>query len=647
MKLESITLTNFRQFYGQQSIKFARDPVKNVTVIGGVNGAGKTSILNALTWCLYGKKFENLGELANKKALIETAVGSILEAKVQTTFIHSGERYSAIRVLHAKRISKEEWDREKEAKLTLTIITSDGQFENVQNATGVVESILPSNVSSYFFFDGEKIDQFAKPGHEEDVKSAVKKVLKIEVLERAHYHLSKVAGEYNSEFRKQAPPEISAILAEQSQLQEKIEQSKEDLEKFRREKGAAENQRDEIDERLNEINIARDWVTKREATNAALKVKEQERDGVWMTIKETANRGASLVAMPIIESALKLLDEKRKKGEIPLGIREQFVKDLLEQGCCICGRPINKISNESEALKTLLGKSVSSQLENIVTQTAADLRALETNSSDLANSLLGAMKRKSEIDIEIEQFTQMLDEISRHLGNFDFEEVAILEKKRREYEAAILDLTGKYASTSTSIEQLRERKQTIDKEIEKAKLHLQKARDIQRRYTLANKAENAVERMVDAFASDMRQQIRDQAKQIFDKLVWKESQFQDIRISDDYSLEVLDRWGLPAKAELSAGERQVLSISFITGMSKVSGEEAPLVMDTPFGRLSSQPREKISLTLPEVTKQLVLLVTDEELHSQARLNIEKHIGAEYELVFDQSTGCTSIASVGN
>ena len=66
---------------------------------------------------------------------------------------------------------------------------------------------------------------------------------------------------------------------------------------------------------------------------------------------------------------------------------------------------------------------------------------------------------------------------------------------------------------------------------------------------------------------------------------------------------------------MSAGERQVLSLAFIAGMAKVAreGETVPLVMDTPFGRLSSAHREKITEHLPEIADQLILFVTDEEL----------------------------------
>ena len=178
--------------------------------------------------------------------------------------------------------------------------------------------------------------------------------------------------------------------------------------------------------------------------------------------------------------------------------------------------------------------------------------------------------------------------------------------------------------------------------IDKAEVAEKKARKLQCCLSLTNGTYDAVDKMIGEFAYDMRQKIQEEAKENFQKLVWKESQFQDVSVDEDYHLEVFDRWGLPARRELSAGERQVLSLAFIMGMAKVSGEEAPLVMDTPFGRLSSEPRESITKHIPEIPEQLILFVTDEELHSQARKNLESRIAAEYELKFDQDTGSTII-----
>jgi DNA sulfur modification protein DndD len=645
MKIEEIRLNNYRQFYGEQVIKVSIDPTKNVTIITGVNGAGKTSILGSLSWCLYGKGLENLGELVNKKALTETQINSIVKTSVQMIFVHLGERYSATRSLEARRISEIEWERDREPRLTLTKVRFDGEFKSLENPTGVIESILPSGVSQYFFFDGEKIDLFTRSGHEDEVKSAVRKVLKIEVLERARTHLSAVAKEYQQELKKIVSGELQELLDKQENIKEQLTKNRDDLDVQKKEQVTAGTQLKEIDRKLVEIEASRKWSEQRERVNSVLKIREQDRDRAWLNIKEICNSGFIPLAMKALESAVVILDEKRERGEIPPGIREQFVEDLLSRGLCICGRPIRKEGDEHTRLMELLKTSVSSDLENNVIKTSGDLRSVTSSCSEVGNRLKKAIGIKSGIDSEIESLTEEMDEISRHLQNFDQESVVRLEQKREEYRSQLVSIAGKIGHLEEKIEQLRSELEKTETEISKAEFHEKKAKNLQKRFLLASKVADALDKICDVFAADMRSQIRTEAMKIFKELIWKDSQFNEVRISDDYGLEVFDRWGLPARKELSAGERQVLSLAFITGMSKVTGEEAPLVMDTPFGRLSGIHRSNITKSVPEISKQLILLVTDEELNSQSRTNLEKKIGANYEIVFDQKSGCSSVKKI--
>ena len=642
MKIELMKLINFRQFYGDQSIRFSRDPTQNVTVICGVNGAGKTSLMMALSWCLYGHEIEDIGQLINKRALTDTPVGFSVESTVQLVFTHTGERYTATRVMKADRASQETWLRDPQSRLTLTRVRSDGQFDSIQNPTGFIESILPYNVSQYFFFDGEKIDQFTKPGHEEEVKSAVRNVLKIEVLERARNHLAAVAREYQQDLKKKATGQLQTLLVKQDNLTTELDRQRADLDKLRGERSAAQRQLGDITERLGQIEAIRQWEQQRREVVATLKAKEEERDNLWSAIRESCNKCFVLYAKPCVEKALAVLDEKRARGEMPPGIREQFVEDLLAQRRCICGRSVQEGSSEYDELTKLLGRSVSSALENSVIQTAGDLRSLIAGSDEILNQVRRSMTRKVSIENQIESLNQQLDEISRDLQGFDHEEVALLERKRVEWHEQITLLAGDIGALEERMNQLRTQLEDLKVELSKAEIHEKSAKGLQRRLTLSSKAADALDGMCEVFATEMRQQIQKEILAIFEELIWKDSQFKNVRVSDDYQLEVFDRWALPARRELSAGERQVLSLAFITGMAKVTEEEAPLVMDTPFGRLSSAHRENITKHVPEITKQLVLLVTDEELHSRARDNLESRIGSEYELVFDQAVGCTTI-----
>lgn len=116
-------------------------------------------------------------------------------------------------------------------------------------------------------------------------------------------------------------------------------------------------------------------------------------------------------------------------------------------------------------------------------------------------------------------------------------------------------------------------------------------------------------------------------------------------ISNDFELEVSDRWGARARRELSAGERQCFSLAFIMAMANATKANAPFVMDTPFARISEVPLKNIASKLPGLTEQLIFFVTDKEFPAKDRQYIEPRVNKEYNLNFDDKTGCTTIEEV--
>jgi DNA sulfur modification protein DndD len=110
MKLERITIDNFRQYCGKQRVDFAKDDHKNVTIFHGVNGAGKTSFFLSINWCLYGKVLDNVkvidnvGELMSKEAVNQAAIGDTVRTSVDLAFLHNGERYLVKRTLQGVKL---------------------------------------------------------------------------------------------------------------------------------------------------------------------------------------------------------------------------------------------------------------------------------------------------------------------------------------------------------------------------------------------------------------------------------------------------------------------------------------------------------------------------------------------------------------
>ena len=98
MLIKSIELTNFRIFAGSQKVEFSVDPDKNVTVIMGDNGSGKTTFAQAFSWCLYETTtFKRSNDLLSFSARDELLVGQTALVKVALTLIHNDTEYAITR----------------------------------------------------------------------------------------------------------------------------------------------------------------------------------------------------------------------------------------------------------------------------------------------------------------------------------------------------------------------------------------------------------------------------------------------------------------------------------------------------------------------------------------------------------------------
>ncbi len=644
MKLDRLSIENFRQYYGVQIIQFSQDSHRNVTVINGQNGAGKTALFTAISWCLYGEAVLKPDQLMSKRAITEARVGESVTARVSIAFVHDSERFLARREVSGVRdTSKVKYNSQSHFSLMHT--RRDGQSREVDNKTGTLNAILPETVRTYFFFDGEKIDEFARPDHEDEVKHAVRNVLDIEVLDRAKNHLDAVAREFRTELKTVSTGELQALLEEDESRRQELEGIEGELQVKQNELRSAKKQVEALEQRLLEITAVKEFTERRVILLRDVKQAEQNRDQVRDSLREILNEGPAVLAGSALQKALKILDQKREKGEIPPGIRQQFLQDLLEAMICICGRKIHAGSDEYHRLVDLLDKTFPSDLEDLVLQTAGDVRNVVRRGSQIPEEVKRHLEKKVALDEQIVKLDAQLDEIYRKLSTYDIEEVAELEKKRSEYEFALRQVDMDIHRLKGRGEQINTELDRLSKAIETARKTEAKGHRLAARFRLAQESADGVGKIAEVFAAEMRRRIRERAQTIFQTLVWKTTHFQEIRLTDDYRLDVIDRYGLPARPDLSAGERQVLSLSFIAAMAKVSGKEAPLVMDTPFGRLSGEHRASITKHLPELAAQLILFVTDEELHGEARNNLKDYIGAEYLLDFDLGTSCTTITQV--
>jgi DNA sulfur modification protein DndD len=634
--LQRLRLSNFRQYRGEHELSFSVDEEKNVTVIRGVNGAGKTGLFYALNWVLYGA--EGIpGNLINKGAARDE---QLAKAFVELHFLHEGNRYV---VRREESITPS--GAEQEEAFRIEVRESGGRVREVQNPSQRVNVILPKDARPYFFFNGEKIDEMARPGHEEQVKDAVRSVLKLRVLERAAQHLREVAKDFGKTYREtQLDSEQLGQVAAIEALQNSIEGTEERLNQLKATDTQVTAQLQTVRNKLDHLAELRVIQEEEKALLEAVEPLREEREKVVDRIRHAVSRAPATVAVDAVTRARALLDDKRQRGEVPPGVGQLLIEDLLRSGACICGRTLD--TDARSVLQERFRSTPSAALANSVASSAGEMRGLEVRAESTLKELRDAMVLRSRLEERISESERRLSEIhEKRLGREFGEDVNRLEQGRRQLENRSIETKAELREAELGLDTARRELTRARERLASAEAKTAKGQKAKARYGLALGAADGADDLLRRFAADMRNQIEAATDEIFRGIVWKKEQFERVRVTEDYRLEVQDRFGTNSFADLSAGERQVLSLSFISGMSRVTGEEAPLVIDTPFGRLSEAPIASIAVRLPELTKQLVLLVTDREIDTESERLLKPRLGREFLLRFDDSLGETRIEQV--
>ena len=222
MIIKSMTIENYRPYKGPVNINFARGE-KNVTIIQGRNDAGKTSFINAFTWCLYDKepfRDEGIEGRCNQLALDKVNVKDEVDVKVQMIMEDSSGR--DIRIIRQQTFIKtsENSNRSKQNS-ELNIYRNDGLNETkIKNPEGYMKNNLPESLQEYFMFTGEKLTQFFNKD-QDFVKNGVYTLYQLDLLENINIQAKKWENYFNTKFRK-INPRLSELKNEKSQIIDKI-----------------------------------------------------------------------------------------------------------------------------------------------------------------------------------------------------------------------------------------------------------------------------------------------------------------------------------------------------------------------------------------------------------------------------------------
>ena len=648
MKLISIRLCNFRQFYGKTPEIILASGERNTTIIHGNNGAGKTTILNAFTWVLYEKfsaAFSSEEQLVNKRAITEAQHQDSLECWVEVGFEHNNKRYQAKRLCRAyKTLTGVELGK---SELYLQIAGDDGRWLlPEQSAEDIIGRILPVSLHQYFFFDGERIEQIVRSEQKLEIAEATKTLLGVEVLTRSIKHLKEAKKTLETELATIGDLETKKILREQEKLEKESERLLNGQIETAQELEHQYELKKILSNRLLELSGAEELQRFREELEAREKLlREQLKQAKDALRRAISSRGYGVFLSEATAEFRAVVDELREKGELPVGIKRQFVSDLLNEKRCICGAELIEGTHPHHQVSTWMDKAGIVDVEETAIRMSTQVDEIEKQVPEFWEEVDRQQDNVAKGRTELSSIETQLDDIKKKLRSFPNEDISQLQKRLDETEEKIRELTLEQGATSQKITRLSVEIESKVKQVAKHKMNESKQSLAQRRIAAT---QDSIERLIEVktrLDNQFRSSLENRVQEIFALISFTP---YIPKLSEKYELTLIENTAAQeTTVAASTGENQILSLSFIAGIidrvrdwiqeNALMGPDNstfPIVMDSPFGSLDEIYRRQIAKILPQLANQLVILVTKTQWRGEVAQEMAKYLGREYVLTYN-------------
>lgn len=658
LRFEYIKMKNFRQYRDEHLDLSNWSPTKNVTVIQGAMGSGKTNVLNAITWCLFGdekhltsKSSKGL-DLYNTATASEVRTGDTLEVEVEIAILDAEGTNVYIKRLrkfekgYQGQIDAIPYDVMGEQFETMFFVDRivDGEMKRERNPSSFVQRLIPEELSLYFLFDGEKLYEYFDE-QSVSIPEAVETISQIDLLDRVIQHLRVAQGEMVRK-RKGDPDEVQDLQKRHDEYEKKIDDENEAIEKLKDSKRKKESRIKELDRILVEGSAGALRIKARQREQAerdiavwSRKLKDLKKDRLSLCLRW----GANAFTVGAMERTIELIHAAKHAGKLPAAFKKDFLEKLLRDEKCICGSSLKKSSKHRRDIERLLRTSDNlSNLSEDLAELSGRLRTTLEQIPGTYDQLVRLRRNVRTTEDEIGVFQEKKIVLERELKDADIEEISKAERERQSLRQQSEAIQAQIALKQNSIATYERYMTEISNKITRAMNRDKKYKaDLEKR-KLCERTIELAEQIKQETVDELRKEIEKLTGKHFIDMHWKKKAFKSVAISPDYSVSVKDNRNQEALATLSKGETQMLAYAFVVGLNIVSGFEFPLIIDTPLGRISSEPREALGRTLSKLLKgrQIVFLMTDVEYTSDFRKTLKQSVNAEYEIDFTElEHGC--------
>ena len=654
MILDEITFHNFGLDEGAQRVELTPTaPDKPIVLIGGLNGGGKTTFLDALQLGLFGPhaKSSNRGSLGYQEYLSRCIHRGAKPAGagIEISFRHTVEgRQDSYKL---RRFWKRAGNGCKEQFEVLKNDVSEPTLAD--NWASQVEEFFPANIAHLFLFDGEQVEAYAS---QEDssalIGAAIQNLLGLDMVDQ----LEKDLQVY--ERRKRSESKSDSRDAEIAAAQDAVRDLRRRLDALKQERAGLQTHR--LDKQQSALRRVEDDYRK---VGGTLYDQREAIEKKWSHAVQSVSDGESDLrefaagAAPLLLTRTLLKSTESRDRQEEECRRARALSDALKDRDKAALRHLRGQSAEKAVITALkaffdadraerekLGKKET--VLDITPELRSDLHALLRGDLDKMAREADDLLRQQEIRRSDEEQARIEHE---SVPNADI--VAQLALEREELRAEIAELEALHAAMGQDIErqqrELERREQSLARLLEADIKDKGRRDDRSRILRHSGKVRQTLGAFRRAVIERHVRRIEKLVLESYQQLLRKAGLVTRLSIDPEkYALTLFGRDGEPLSAErLSAGERQLLAIALLWGLAKASGRPLPTAIDTPLGRLDSGHRmHLVERYLPFASHQVLLLSTDEEIAGEYLERLGPWIGRTYQLTYDDAAGATRVAS---
>ena len=652
MILDALTLHNFGVYAGRQTLTLTPpQPERPVILVGGLNGGGKTTLLDAIRLVLFGP----FAQCSNRQGteyyqyLAGCIHGGVSEATLALTFRHTLDGVeSEYRLQRSWRLTG------RSCKETFEVIR-DGSLDRAltDNWANQVEDFIPKNIAHLFLFDGEQLEGYASPDSSAQlIETAIHNLLGLDVVDRLERDL--VTFERRKQTQAKADREREAI----EQAERAVESARHRLDELKQERASlqthqlerARSRLAEVEERYRQA--GGDLYDRQTDIEARQREVEAALEQSNAALQEAAAGPLPLLLVSdwLTAVAQRDADEEHARHE------REVLGALADRDAALLEHLQQQQADPAllESLQSFCDRDRGQRAElvdcesylELSSPARADLQFLQQQGLDeTRESAASALQEHARWAQEAERLRLEAASVPTS------DEIAAIAQEREQLQNEIAQtereierLDGEIASQERALER---EQQALTQRLE-ADAQAQLRRDDRGRMLHhASKARGTLAQFRQAVVRQHLERIEQLVLESYQQLLHKQSLVTQLRIDPErFHLTLFDRNGAPLSADdLSAGERQLLAVALLWGLAKASGRPLPTAIDTPLGRLDTSHRSHlVQRYFPYASHQVLLLSTDEEIAGEYWRQLEPWIGRSYQLAFDDAAGATTVRS---